>query len=164
MIRSRHSRPRYKSRLINDRESTLPSMLFPCSPSLSESESISSSSRSSLTLFSVLFLCSLVSLSFTCSNVSLHLRVLRPLMQTDGAARQDTRPRAHKTRGKDLEKGSCETTCFVLSQHQPWVLTRLSSTNLTASDQSYSPNKIISLVNIINQQYQYFGQYNLLVV
>ncbi len=147
-MKSRHSRPRYKSRLKSDRESALPSMLFPWSPSLSESESISLRSRRSLTLLSVLFLCSLVSLSFTWSNVSLHLRVLRPLMQTDGVTRQDTRPKTHKNRCKDLEKGSCEITCFVLSQHQPRVWTRFSSTDLTASDQFYFLNKIISLVNI----------------
>jgi hypothetical protein len=107
----RHSKPRYKSRLSNDRESLSSSLLLSLSSSLSKSESESLRSKSSFTLFLVLFACSLVSASlFYLLNCLLAL----PSRTT----RHVTRER-HKTRHttkhtcKVLEKGSCETTCFV---------------------------------------------------
>ena len=119
MRRSNQSRPRYKSRLNKDRESRLPSVLMLCSSSLSDSESVSLESRSSLILLLVLFACSLLSLSFVCNKVSLHFRVVRPDMWQEQHTAQDTRPKTHRPAGI-LQKAVVRQLVLSVSSHQVW--------------------------------------------
>ncbi len=113
MRSNKQSRPRYKSRLNKDRVSLLPSMLLPCSSSLSDSESMSPRSRSSLILLLVLFACSFLSLSLTCNKISLHFRVVRPGMWQGQLTAQDTRPKTHTLAGI-LQKAVVRQLVFLL--------------------------------------------------